>query len=59
MSTTGLNKKALAEGEMAVQLYTDYFGPSLFKHLQLTQQTACNYRPVLAGTGLDPDLLLL
>jgi Peptidase family M1 domain len=43
MSTTGLNKKALAEGEMAVQLYTDYFGPSLFKHLQLTQQTSCDY----------------
>jgi hypothetical protein len=43
MSTITLNKKALAEGEMAVQLYTDYFGPSLFKHLQLTQQTACNY----------------
>ncbi len=43
MSTTSLNKKALAEGEMAVQLYTDYFGPSLFKHLQLTQQTACGF----------------
>ena len=43
MSTTGLNKKALAEGELAVQLYTDYFGPSQFKHLQLTQQTACNF----------------
>jgi hypothetical protein len=43
MSTTGLNKKALAEGELAVQLYTDYFGPSSFKHLQLTQQTACNF----------------
>jgi len=43
MSTTGLNKKALAEGELAVQLYTDYFGPSLFKHLQLTQQSACNF----------------
>jgi aminopeptidase N len=43
MSTTGLNKKALAEGELAVQLYTDYFGPSLFKHLQLTQQAACNF----------------
>ena len=43
MSTTGLNKKALAEGEMAVELYTDYFGPSLFKHLQITQQTACNF----------------
>ena len=43
MSTTGLNKKALAEGQLAVQLYTEYFGPSMFKHLQLTQQTACNY----------------
>ena len=43
MSTTGLNKKALAEGELAVQLYSDYFGPSLFKHLQLTQQTACSF----------------
>ena len=43
MSTTGLNKKALAEGELAVQLYTEYFGPSAFKHLQLTQQTACNF----------------
>jgi peptidase M1-like protein len=43
MSTTGLNKKALAEGELSVQLYTDYFGPSLFKHIQLTQQTACNF----------------
>jgi len=43
MSTIGLNKKALAEGEMAVQLYTDYFGPSMFKHMQLTQQTACNF----------------
>jgi hypothetical protein len=43
MSTTGLNKKALAEGELAVQLYSDYFGPSLFQHLQLTQQSACNF----------------
>ncbi|MGA8764097.1 MAG: M1 family aminopeptidase, partial [Candidatus Sulfotelmatobacter sp.] len=43
MGTTGLNKKSLAEGELAVQLYSDFFGPSLFKHLQLTQQTACNF----------------
>lgn len=43
MSTTGLNKKSLVEGKLAVELYTDYFGPSLFKHLQLTQQTACNF----------------
>jgi hypothetical protein len=43
MSTTSLNKKALAEGQLAVQLYTEYFGPSLFTHLQITQQTACNF----------------
>src|SRR5215469_3769234 len=43
MSTTGLIKKALAEGQVAVQLYSDYFGPSSYKHLALTQQTACNY----------------
>lgn len=43
MSTTGLNKKALAEGELAVQLYTGFFGPSSFTHLQITQQTACNF----------------
>jgi hypothetical protein len=43
MSTTSLNKKALAEGELAIPLYTDYFGPSLFAHLQITQQTACNF----------------
>ena len=43
MSTTGLIKKALAEGELAVQLYTDYFGPSSFKRVALTQQTACNF----------------
>jgi hypothetical protein len=43
MSTVTLNKKALAEGELAVGLYTDYFGPSQFTNLQITQQTACNF----------------
>jgi hypothetical protein len=43
MSTASLNKKALAESQLAVQLYADYFGPPLFKHLQITQQTACDY----------------
>jgi Peptidase family M1 domain len=43
MNTTPLNKKALAEGELAVQLYTDYFGPSQFTQIRITQQTACNY----------------
>jgi Peptidase family M1 domain len=43
MNTTGLNKKALAEGELAIQLYTDYFGPSQFSQVRITQQTACNF----------------
>lgn len=43
MGTTGLIKKALAEGQVAVELYTDYFGPSSFKGLAITQQTSCNY----------------
>jgi hypothetical protein len=43
METTSLNKKALAEGQIAVQLYTDYFGPSSYKRIALTQQTACGF----------------
>ena len=26
-----------------MELYSEYFGPSSFKHSQLTQQTACNF----------------
>jgi hypothetical protein len=43
MSTTLLIKKALAEGQLAIQIYTDYFGPSSFKRLAITQQTDCRY----------------
>jgi Peptidase family M1 domain len=43
MSTTLLIKKALAEGQIATQIYTDYFGPSSFKRLAITQQTDCRY----------------
>jgi hypothetical protein len=43
MSTTSLIKKALAEGQLAVGIYNDYFGPSSFKGLAITQQTSCNY----------------
>jgi hypothetical protein len=43
MATTSLNKKALAEGQLAVQLYTDYFGTSSYKRMALTQQTVCNF----------------
>jgi hypothetical protein len=43
MGTTGLEKKALADGEISIELYTDYFGPIPFKRLAMTQQTACNF----------------
>ena len=43
MSTTALNKKALAEADLAVQIYSDYFGSPLFKQLAVTQQTADDF----------------
>jgi hypothetical protein len=43
MGTTGLEKKALAEGELSIGLFSDYFGPLPFKHLAITQQTACTF----------------
>ena len=38
-----LNKKALAEAELSVRIYTDFFGPIPYKRLQVTQQTATNF----------------
>ena len=43
MSTIPMQKKALADGEISMELYTDYFGPIGFKRLAMTQQTACNF----------------
>jgi Peptidase family M1 domain len=43
MSTTGMLKRATSEGDVAVQIYTDYFGPLEFDHLALTQQSYCGY----------------
>jgi Peptidase family M1 domain len=43
MSTVPMMKRALAETELSAQLYSGYFGPSQFKRLSVTQQTACNY----------------
>jgi hypothetical protein len=43
MSTTGTLKAATSEGDVAVQIYTDYFGPLEFDHLALTQQSQCTY----------------
>jgi hypothetical protein len=42
-NTTSMMKKVLAEGQVSVQLYSDYFGPIPYKRLAMTQQTACNF----------------
>lgn len=42
-NTTGMMKKALGEAQLAVPLYTDYFGRIPFPRLAVTQQTAFNY----------------
>jgi hypothetical protein len=43
LSTMGMLKVATSEGDAAVQIYTDFFGPLPYDHVSLTQQTACNY----------------
>ena len=43
MNTTGMIKHALAEGQVSVQLYSDFFGPLPYKHLAMSQQTACDF----------------
>ena len=43
ISTVGMMKKALAEAQLAVELYTSYFGPEPYHHLAMTQQTAMTY----------------
>jgi hypothetical protein len=43
MNTTGMLKRATSEGDAAIQIYTDFFGPLQYDHLALTQQSACTY----------------
>jgi hypothetical protein len=43
MSTVGLMKKAMAEAQLSVEIYTDFFGEAPYRRLAMTQQTALNY----------------
>ena len=43
MSTVSLMKKAMAEAQLAIDIYTDYFGEAPYKRLAMTQQTAFNF----------------
>ena len=42
-NTTGMMDKAMAEADLSIKLYTDYFGPIPFNKIAMTQQTAGNY----------------
>jgi hypothetical protein len=43
LETTPMLANELNQGEVAAQIYTNYYGPLPFPHIALTQQTACNY----------------
>jgi hypothetical protein len=43
LATTPMLANELSQGQAAVQIYTNYFGPLPFSHVALTQQSACNY----------------
>lgn len=43
INTVGMLPVQLSQGQVAAQIYTDYFGPLPFSQVALTQQYACNY----------------
>jgi hypothetical protein len=43
LNTTPMLATELNQGEVAAQVYTNYFGALPFAHISLTQQSACNY----------------
>jgi hypothetical protein len=43
LETTPMLANELSQGQVAAQIYTDFFGPLPFPHIALTQQSACNY----------------
>ncbi len=59
MNTTPLNKKALAEGQLAMQIYSEFFGPVPYKRLAITQQTATDFGQAWPGLVYLPMSYLL
>jgi len=43
LATTPMLANELSQGQVAAQIYSDYFGPLPFPHIALTQQSACSY----------------
>ncbi len=42
-NTTDMMKKAMGEAQLAVELYTEFFGEGPYKRLQITQQSAFSF----------------
>lgn len=43
LSTVSMMEKPLAEAQLAVQIYTNYFGPVSYSHVAMTPQASCNF----------------
>jgi hypothetical protein len=43
LNTTSMLSTQLSQGQAAIQIYTELFGPIPFARIALTQQSACNY----------------
>ena len=52
--TASSNKLALTEAQLAIQIFSDYFGPISLKRVHMTQQTACNYGQAWPGVIYIP-----
>jgi hypothetical protein len=52
--TASSNKLALTESQLAMQIFSDYFGPLSLKRVHITQQTACNFGQAWPGVIYIP-----
>jgi hypothetical protein len=54
LATTSANKMALTEAQLALQIFTDYFGPISLSRVHITQQSACNFGQAWPGVLYIP-----
>ena len=54
LRTGGANRMALTEAQLALQLFTEYFGAIALTRVHVTQQTACNYGQAWPGVLYIP-----
>jgi hypothetical protein len=52
--TASSNKYALSEAQVAMQIFSDYFGPISLKQIHITQQTACSFGQAWPGVIYIP-----